>query len=170
MGNLPQLDALVREHLPAALRFAMRLVGNATDAEEIVQEALLRVVRTWRTFRGEAEFRTWLFRILINVSRDRARAASRDMRTTQTVEAPAPADDPAQQAMAAELESAVAEEIVRLPPRQREVLVLMVYETLTAREVAQIVGISESNVYATLSLARTRLRTKLSRFLGSIEL
>ena len=68
------LDQLVLEHLPSALRFATRLTGDPHAAEELVQEALVRVVRRFATFRGEATFRTWLFRIVINVFRDRLAA------------------------------------------------------------------------------------------------
>ncbi|MGE0378430.1 MAG: RNA polymerase sigma factor, partial [Planctomycetaceae bacterium] len=64
------LDRLVREHLPAAARFATRLTGGPDLAEDLVLEALLRVARSYRTFRGESTFRTWLFQIIINVFRD----------------------------------------------------------------------------------------------------
>ncbi len=64
------LDRLVQMHLNDALQLAVRLSGGPDSAEEIVQEALLRVAKNWKTFRGEAAFRTWLFRIVINVFRD----------------------------------------------------------------------------------------------------
>src|SRR5579862_3665171 len=70
-SNQTDLDRLVTEHLGSALRFATRLTGRVDAAEDIVQEALLRVARSWKSFRGQAEFRTWLFRIVINVFRDR---------------------------------------------------------------------------------------------------
>jgi RNA polymerase sigma-70 factor (ECF subfamily) len=69
-----ELDRLVTEHLPSALRFATRLTGDIDAAEEVVQEALVRVARSWKTFRGEARFQTWLFQIVINVFRSRCHA------------------------------------------------------------------------------------------------
>jgi RNA polymerase sigma-70 factor (ECF subfamily) len=170
--NSASLDTLVLDHLPAALRFATRLTRDPDRGEELVQEALLHVVRRWTSFRGEAEFRTWLFRIVINVFRDSLRgspagASSIDQNAEDIID-PA-AESPPQAAMAAELEQRIAWEVARLPPRQREVLVLIVFEGLPAREVANIVGVSEGNVHSTLSGARSRLRQRLAPYLGSVE-
>ncbi len=137
-----------------------------------MQEALLHAVRRWASFRGEAEFRTWLLRIVINVFRDRLRGSpagvtSIDENPADVIDRAAPS--PPQAAMAAELEQRIAWEVSRLPPRQREVLVLIVFEGLPAREVANIVGISEANVHSTLSAGRSRLRARLAPYLGSVE-
>lgn len=166
------LDRLVQEHLPAALRFATRLSGDPDRAEEIVQEALVRVVRSWKSFRGDAAFRTWFFRIVINVFRDH--------RTDAAAVSAAPIDEsqsdfvdtavqPPGAAMAAELGELVAREISRLPARQREVLVLTVYEGLSTRQVADLVGISEANVHSTLWAARSRLKARLAAYFNSVE-
>jgi RNA polymerase sigma-70 factor, ECF subfamily len=166
------LDQLVVDHLPAALRFATRLTGDADRAEEVVQQSLLHVVRRWGSFRGEADFRTWLFRIVINVFRDRLRTANADL--------PAASDShpeaidtttagPVEAAMAAELDQLIAQEVSRLPPRQREVLVLIAFEGLSVPETAGVVGISEGNVYSNLSAARTRLKRRLAPYLRSVE-
>jgi RNA polymerase sigma factor (sigma-70 family) len=170
--NPASLDRLVRDHLPAALRFATRLTGDPHRAEELVQEALLRVVRRWTSFRGEAAFRTWFFRIVINVFRDRwsisaPETVSVDERQADLVDSTDA--EPPQAAMAAELAQLIAQEVSRLPPRQREVLVLIVYEGLSAHEVAAVLGISEGNVHSNLSAARTRLKTRLAPYLGSVE-
>jgi len=168
----PALDDLVREHLPAVLRFATRLSGDPDAAEEIVQEALLRAVRGWPSFRGGAGFRTWLWKIVINAFRDRLRTRKLpgvaldgelelvDPRSVEPIDA----------AMAVELEQRIAMEVSRLPPRQREVLVLTVYEGLSTRSVAEVVGIRETNVHATLSAARAQLRAKLARYFNSSDI
>ena len=72
-----ELDRLVTQNLSAALRFATRLTGTLDAAEDVLQEALVRVARSWKSFRKEAEFRTWLFRIVINVFRDRCAVPKR---------------------------------------------------------------------------------------------
>jgi RNA polymerase sigma-70 factor (ECF subfamily) len=164
------LDHLVAEHLPAALRFATRLCGDPARAEEIVQEALVRVVRSWRSFRGASEFRTWLFRIVINVFRDRQRRGAdmlpiHDCRDELADAAP----QPAAAAMVAELGELVAREVSRLPARQREVLVLVAYEGLSTHEVAEALGISEANVHSTLWAARSRLKARLAPYFKSVE-
>src|SRR5689334_10978874 len=71
------VDQLVVEHLPVALRFAQRLTNDPDVASEIVQEALCRVLKQWKTFRGEAAFSTWLMQIVVNVDRDRRRRQDR---------------------------------------------------------------------------------------------
>jgi RNA polymerase sigma-70 factor (ECF subfamily) len=166
------LDRLVLDHLGAALLFATRLTGDRDAAEDIVQEALLRAVRRLATFRGEAQFRTWLFQIIVNVFRDRLRASqaacvsieqhAEDLRSTSMA-------GPAEAAIQAELEAIVGREVSRLPPRQREVLVLSAYEQFSTRQIAAVVGISEANVYSTLSAARWRLKTRLAPYFGSVE-
>jgi RNA polymerase sigma-70 factor (ECF subfamily) len=166
------LDQLVLDHLPAALRFATRLTGDPHRAEELVQEALLRVVRRFATFRGDAAFRTWFFRIVINVFRDRLGAARADDisldENRQDLIDPA-GSGPPEAAMATELAELIAHEVSHLPPRQREVLILFTFESLSVGEVAEAVGISEANVYSTLSAARARLKTRLAPYLGSVE-
>ena len=172
MRDPTSLDHLVHEHLPAALRFATRLTGDAEAAEDLVQESLLRAVRSWRSFRGEAAFRTWLFRIVINVFRGRLLRPAPEQFNLDEEGAPfidATHAAPPEAAMAAELGRLIAREIALLPPRQREVLVLIAYEGLSTGEVAQVVGISEPNVHSTLWAARARLKVRLAPFLGSVE-
>src|SRR5215831_6144666 len=70
LGDRAQFDRLVSASLPAALRFAVRLTGRLDTAEEVVQEAMLAASRSWKTYRGEAQFRTWLLRIVVNAYRN----------------------------------------------------------------------------------------------------
>ena len=172
MGDTSDLDRLVLDHLPAALRFAVRLTGDPDAAEDLVQEALVRVAERWTTFRGDATFRTWLFRILINVFRDQLRRrprarASLDEETTNVPDAKT--IEPPDAALASELGALVAQEVSRLPPRQREVLVLIAFEGLSISETAAVADISEQNVHATLSAARARLKQRLAPYLGFAE-
>jgi RNA polymerase sigma-70 factor, ECF subfamily len=159
------LDRLVREQLPAALRFAVRLTGDLDTAEDIVQEALLRAARSWSTFRGEAQFRTWLFRIVINAFRDCAHARDRPVELPEDVRDDR-SSDPAEAVEFRELGELVAGLIAQLPPRQREVLVLMTYEGLGVHEVGEILGINPGNVRTNLHLARERLRLQLAPYLA----
>jgi RNA polymerase sigma-70 factor, ECF subfamily len=170
--NPATLDQLVLEHLPAALRFATRLTGDADRGEDLVQESLLRAVRAWTTFRGEAAFRTWFFRIVINVFRDRLdklppEGLPIDENRPEFIDSTHA--QPLEAAMAEELGRLIAKEVSRLPPRQREVLVLTAFEGLSASEVADVAGISEGNVHSTLSAARTRLKARFAPFLGSVK-
>lgn len=161
-SEVDTLDRLVRTHLPAMMRFATRLTGRPETAEDIVQDALVRVASGWKSFRGDADFRTWVFRIVVNVFRDGLR---RRVNTQLDAE---PADsraEPAEHAMHQELRQLIAERVSALPPRQREVLVLMALEGFTSAETARLLRISEPNVHSNLHLARKRLREGLAAYL-----
>jgi len=162
-------DRLVLDHLPAAHRFAIRLTGDTDAAEEVVQDALLRASRGWRTFRGESAFRTWLFQVVVNSFRDHrsasAIAAGRGGGDGLPDELPDRRPDarpPLERASAAEQGERVARLVSSLPPRQREVLVLHAYEGLPPAEIAAVLGLSDSNVRANLSFARQRMRELLA--------
>jgi RNA polymerase sigma-70 factor, ECF subfamily len=159
------LDELVSEYLPSLRRLAVRLTGRLESAEEIMQEGLLRIVRNWSGFRYQSAFKTWAVRILLNVFHDWL-AKQRNALPLEDV-SDCRQTDPLAGAMAEELRRYVADRVSALPPRQREVLILLVYEGLSAEEVAQLLEIQLPNVYATLYQARQRLRVELAPFLGN---
>ncbi len=167
MGNSDKesLDRLVSAHLAGMLRFATRLAGNPDAAEEIVQDALVRAVRSWGSFRRDARATTWLMRIVINAFRDWA-AKRPEQESLIADVADCRAVEPATQAMAEELGRLIASRVSALPPRQREVLVLITYEGLSPEEAAEVLGISPANVYANLHAARRRLRRSLASYLS----
>ncbi|HTL28417.1 MAG TPA: sigma-70 family RNA polymerase sigma factor [Tepidisphaeraceae bacterium] len=165
MVDRDTFDRLMLDHLSAAHRFAIRLLGGPLEAEDLVQEAMLRAARNWKSFRGESSFRTWLFQILINAFRDRLRSRrvsevmDEQLRDARTI-------DPAIATQGAELAQIVARHVSNLPPRQREVLVLMTYEQMSATEAAKVLGISEQNVRTNLHFARERLKTLLAGYMS----
>jgi RNA polymerase sigma-70 factor (ECF subfamily) len=152
------VDQLVVEHLPAALRLAARLAGDA-HAEDLVQEALCRVLRQWKSFRGESSFTTWLLQIVVNVDRDRRRRARPDALDDSDVASPAAG--PPEQAAATELQLKLRAAVDLLPARQREVAHLMWGEGLSAAETASVLGIAEANVYVNLHHARSKVAASL---------
>jgi RNA polymerase sigma-70 factor (ECF subfamily) len=158
------LEQIVSAHLAEMLRFATRLTGNPEAAEEVVQEAMVRVVRSWNSFRHEAQTATWLKRIVINVFRDwaagkpAAESIGPDFQDRR-------AANPAAQAQIEELGRLIAARVSALPPRQREVLVLIAYEGLSVEEVANMLDIRPANVHATLHAARRSLRISLAPYL-----
>ena len=161
------LEKLVAEHQASMRRLAIRLTGSLEAADELMQDGLLRIVKSWRGFRGQATFKTWATRILLNVFHDWL-AKQRKSARMEDASDPRQAD-PALCAMAEELRRYVAQRVSALPPRQREVLVLMTYEGLAAEEVAQLLEVETSNVYASLYQARRRLRAELAPFLADSD-
>ena len=166
-GNQGLLDRLVAEDLPRTLRFALRLTGCQETAEEVVQEALYRAARAADAFRGQSQFRTWYYRIVISAFRDHRAAAARHRCPGELSDelADPHGEDPSAVTMVDELRKLVAQRISALPSRQREVLVLTVYEQMRPREVAEVLGIDESNVHVNLHYARARLREELAPYL-----
>lgn len=155
------VDRLVIEHLPAALRLARRLTGDGDTAEDVVQEALRRVLASWRSYRGEAPFKAWLLSIVVNVDRDRRR---RLVRRRQTEDPSAPVEEltartpsSAEQLESSELSDQIRRAIDRLSDRQREVALLTFGESMTAAEVAQALDMTPANVYTCLHLARKKI-------------
>ncbi|HEV8291129.1 MAG TPA: RNA polymerase sigma factor [Tepidisphaeraceae bacterium] len=163
--NRDTFGRLVLEHIPAAQRFAIRLCGNVDAAEEIVQEALLNASKSWKSYRGDATFKTWLFQIVVNAFRDHCRKVSKHQTLPQEI-SDANSASPTRQIEAQELGSALATMIQLLPERQREVLVLSVYEMQNSANIAAVLGISEQNVRTNLHLARQRMKELLAPFLA----
>ena len=157
------LDELVSEHLPSLRRLATRLTGRIEFAEDVTQETLLRIVRGWKGFRGQSTFKTWATCILLNVfhnwfAKQHESLPLRDISDVRQA-------DPMSCAMAEELGRHIAQRVSALPLRQREVLILLAYEGLSAEEAGQLLDMQVANVYSTLYQARQRLRTELAPFL-----
>lgn len=165
-----ELQATVRDSLPRLLRLARRLAGDEELAEEAVQDALLRIARSWRMFRGQSTLETWMTTIVIRCVRDSIKKRTKDnLRYHDGCEDVEPIDGreplPAKAAECAEMQRALRIAATRLPDRQREVFALVVWEQMAADDVAVLLGIDRQAVYANLHAARTRLRIDLREFL-----
>jgi RNA polymerase sigma-70 factor (ECF subfamily) len=158
-------DRLVLEHLPAAQRFAIRLTGDPNAAEDLMQDALLKAHRSWQTFRGESRFQTWLFQIVINCFRDGLGRQDCGEQFADVLEVADDRPEPARCLQGRELGELVALEVSNLPPRQREVLVLITYEQMSIREVSGVLNLNEQNVRTNLHYARETLRRRLRKYL-----
>ena len=147
----------------------MRLTGDPQEAEELSQEGFVLACRALDSFRGDSAFRTWLFRILINLGRDRLRRRRREETRLNVVREEARLRqgtvEVSADLQAGELAGIVKERVADLPERQREILVLHVYHGLDYREISTILGCTYEDVKMNLSLARKRLREGLKEYL-----
>jgi RNA polymerase sigma-70 factor (ECF subfamily) len=166
MVDRDTFDRLMLEHLSGALRFAIRLLGDPHEAEYLVQDAMLRAARNWQSFRGQSSFRTWLFQIVINAFRDRLRAKRATAEVIDDEVADGRSTDPLMATQGAELAEIVAKLVSSLPPRQREVLVLLTYEQVSVAEAARLLVTSEQNVRTNLHFAREKLKKELGAYLS----
>ena len=153
-------ETLFGQQVPHALQLAIRLTGTGHDAEDIVQEALLRAIKSRHTYRADSSLKTWISRIVINVFRTwvSRRRPTETLSLEPTAE-PAVVENCVDQAAQA---TAIAMQVSLLPERQREVLVLCVYENMAPSDVAELLGLSVQNVYSNLSAAKRNLKASLS--------
>ena len=161
-GDTRAFDEIVARHKRAVYRTARRLLGSHEDADEAAQIAFVRAWQALSGFRGESSLRTWLVRIVLNVSKSlRAKAPRLDglEGQEQLADTRAGSDDLLRRR---ELRARVRRAVDRLPPRQREVVILKVFSEMTHREVAQILGLSEGGVKAHLHQAVSNLRRRMA--------
>lgn len=168
-----RFQALVVPELRSAYSLARWITGNPVDAEDVVQEALLRAYRYFAGYRGE-NGRAWLLRIVRNVaatwatSRGRLKLVSLDddMAFDSDAQAEIAADgstssDPAEIAERASELQRLRQAIAALPPEQREVVVLRDVEGLAYRDIAAILDIPLGTMMSRLSRARDDLEQRL---------
>ncbi|HKS15916.1 MAG TPA: sigma-70 family RNA polymerase sigma factor [Planctomycetota bacterium] len=164
-GEETAFEDLVRRHMRDAFGFCLRLTGDPAGAEELSQDGFVLAYRHLREFRGESSFQTWLYRILLNLHRDgvrrRSREAARLDRLREDAKASETSGAPDAEPRAAELDEVIRRHVAGLPDRQREVLVLHVYQGLDYRAIADALGCTYEDVKVNLSLARRRLKEEL---------
>ncbi|HEY5055210.1 MAG TPA: sigma-70 family RNA polymerase sigma factor [Acidobacteriaceae bacterium] len=158
----PELPALVREHSALLYRVALSIVRNPAEAEDVVQDAFLRVLQRPRQLAGVVEVRAWLVRIAWNLALDRRRRIRPEQMDHAFAEALVSANLPADQHLGeARRMAQILRAIERLPEKERQALLLTAFDELSTAEIATILGKSESGVRALLFRARTRLRERL---------
>jgi RNA polymerase sigma factor (sigma-70 family) len=156
-----QFDRLLAANGPALARLAASYTNTTSDRDDLLQEIALAVWQALRRFRGECSERTFLYRIAHNrgiawLARNRSAVA----RTGEEVDAPDPAPDPETGLEQEQTAERLRRAIRGLPVAYRQVITLTL-EGLGYGEIADVLGISESNVGARLSRARQMLRESL---------
>ena len=161
-GDATAFTELVDRHAPTCLRYAMRMLGNREDAEEVTQEALLRAHRALARYDGQTAFRTWLMSILIN--RCRTALLTRRRRTARVVLD----DDAVQRAPARDtttridLRFAIDRAVAQLEPAHREAFLLKHVEQLSYEEMAEMTGVGISALKMRVQRACDRLQRLLA--------
>ena len=165
-GDAQAFEQIVRHYSAQVLNLALRLCGRIEDAQDIHQLAFIKVYASLHGFRADANFSTWLFRIVVNVARDLARAetshagavtrrAELDGRACRS-QSPAPDLDDS-----GDWGPRVAHAIARLPQIEREALILRHYLGMSFTEVAEIVGAPLTTMQSRVLRALQSLRDEL---------
>ena len=167
-GDQSAYRELSRRHLPAMLGLARRILGNAADAEDVAQEALLRVWTHAPRWQPLAAFRTWLTRVVVNLCLDRKRR-----RPWVALEAAGEIIDPTpgetEKAEQSEREQLLAAAIAELPARQRTAIVLTYSEGMSNAQAADILDTSVSAIETLLIRGKQNLRARLGHLIGQDE-
>ncbi len=157
-----EIDVQLRQHRAELCAYCYRMLGTVHEAEDAVQETLLRAWRSAGQFEGRAAIRTWLYRIATNVCLDMIKTRSRRPIPTDAWDEPAsaPTDtDPAELAIAREnVRLALVAVLQHLPARQRAVMMLRVVLHWNAEEVAGLLRTSAASVNSTLQRARATIQ------------
>ena len=170
-GDAEALEALLREVQPQLYRFSMKMCRHTEDAEDVLQDSMMTLARSFRDFRGASSLSTWLFTIARSFCLKKRRKSKFAPEQEESLEQLAPAEhllicsampDPHEQVESAEIKQQVHAGIQRIEPAYREILVLRHIEGLSAKEVAEIVGISVPAVKSRLHRARAELRDLLA--------
>ena len=150
--------ALVSQYAGTLYRVAYSVLRNASDAEDAVQEAFVRVLRHRDTLHEVRDQRVWLIRIVWNVVLDRKRRMKTRPETDDVAELarvlPAAGLSADERVAAAQHHAHVLACVEQLPAKERQVLMLSAFEELTSVEIASVLGISESSVRSRLFRAR----------------
>ena len=171
LGDDKALESLLMAVQPQLYRFSMKMCRHPEDAQDVLQESMLAMARSFKDFRGGSSLSTWLFSIARNFcikQRRKSKFAPKQeesleqLKPTQKAMLTSTAPGPHQRAESAEVWRKVDAGIRKMDPSYREVLVLRDIEGLSAREVAEIIGVSTSAVKSRLHRARTQLRTQLA--------
>lgn len=161
-GDAAAIRAMIARKLPRLLSLAHRMLGDASEAEDVAQEAFVRIWKqapVWRS--GKARFDTWLHRVALNLCYDRLRRR----RETPTAEPPDHADPtaaPDRRLEAAGVAARVASALQGLPDRQREAIVLCHYQELSNIEASAVMGVSVEALESLLARGRRALRAALA--------
>jgi RNA polymerase sigma-70 factor (ECF subfamily) len=175
-GDEAGFNYLVEKYHRAMIHFLFRMVRNQAVAEELAQEVFLRVYRSRESYRAEAKFTTWLYRIATNLAVNHARDTKHE-RAAQNIYLDAPDeetgttpevadDEPSveQRMMRDERMAAIRKHVVALPERQRMAVLMHKYQGMDYRQIGEVLKLSESATKSLLFRAYQTLRDKLKEF------
>jgi len=170
-GNVESYEELYRAQSTKMKSIAMNLLGNAHDAEDVVQETFLKIHRGIRYFKGQSAFSTWTYRILVNCCYDLRRKKMRRQETAeqdlvaedQTFDSPAPMHDHP-------LRMALEKCVQQLTPYLRSVFLLYEVEGFKHAEIGLMLDISEMASKNALYQAKRKLREMLSEQAGAAQM
>lgn len=163
------IEHLMQEYGTKVLHLAYYYLKDRHLAEDVAQEVFVKAYRNWDSFRGESSAYTWLYKITVNLCRDKARSAwwrrlvpsddprsSRDELELSTID-----EGPEEAAILQAERDRLMEHVMQLPEAYREAIVLYYYQDLSTVEIAEVTGQNENTIKTRLFRARAMLKESL---------
>lgn len=177
-GDRGAFQVLVERYSDKAYQIAFGVLGSREDAEEVAQDVFVRIHRALGKFRGDSEFTTWMYRITLNLARNKYRwNKSRGSQKNVSIDAPIEGSDdgeglamavpeprlsPDDQVVIDELERNISRELGTLPPLYREALVMRNLDDMNYEQIATLLGCKLGTIKSRIARARDELRRRLS--------
>lgn len=175
-GNVDAFGEIYECHSPGVYNLVYRMLGNREDAEDVKQEVFIRVHRALGSFKGDARFSTWLYRIAANVCLDHIRrrkptVSSEGLKEESQWEAPdgGASGDPQRQLDSKLTQEAVQAALQIMPPHYRILMVLRHIEGLSYEEISQVLGCPVTSLNVRLHRAREAFRKAVEPLLPTDE-
>ena len=158
-GDAAALETLLSRHYKLVFGVAYRFTASQADAEDITQEVLVRVARSIRGFEGKSKFTTWLYRITANAACDWGKRKARESK----VRTAASEEHELNQGVniSQDLSKAIEAALVKLSDKEREAVILTIYEGLTHAEAAEAAGCAETTISWRVFTAKRKLKRLL---------
>jgi len=162
-GDLDRMGLLFERHYRPLFGFLYRMTADKENSEDLVQNVFLRMLKYRHTFKGEGEFRTWMYHLARNVLNDHHRQRKRQPDSPEH-EFRDLADESGENMLAGEEEvNLLNRALSRLTEEHREILVLSRYQELAYGEIARILNISEANVRVRIHRAMAQLKSAYTK-------
>lgn len=181
-GKEEVFEEIVYRYQKKVYNTTYRMMGNHEDANDLAQEAFLRVYRNLKRFQGKASFSTWLFTITSNICRDELRKRQRRLKTHSLsdpiqvkdgeIERDIPDNSmtPEEHSINQELRDQIQTVLDDLPSEQKEVIVLRELQGFSYEEISEITDVAIGTVKSRISRARRNMRTELNKLVLNSQL
>jgi RNA polymerase sigma-70 factor (ECF subfamily) len=181
-GDLPAFEKLVARYQNKLIGYSARMLGDQDEAEDVAQEVFIKAYRSLDSFRGDAQFSTWIYRIATNLCIDRIRARKRRPQQAYSLDEPMDKDEekggreiadlsaePTREVERDELRRRVREVMNEMPEKMRTILIMCDMQGMAYDEIAKVLDCPIGTVKSRLFHARADLGRRLRPYISGVK-